>query len=639
MTFEQLELIEPIRKALKKEKYTTPTPIQAEAIPVVLDGSDLLGCAQTGTGKTAAFSIPIIQKIEERISRGRKPGIKALILTPTRELAIQIGESFTAYGRYTHVKHTVIFGGVGQKPQTDALERGVDVLIATPGRLLDLINQGFIRLDTLEYFVLDEADRMLDMGFVHDVKKVIAKLPGERQNLMFSATMPTEIEQLAAGILRKPAFVKVDPVSSTVDRIQQSLYHVEKGNKKFLLPWLIKNLQPPVVNALVFSRTKHGADKIAKDLTKQGIPAAAIHGNKSQTARVTALENFKAGKTKVLVATDIAARGIDISELSHVFNYDLPEVPETYVHRIGRTARAGADGTAVSFCAPEEQEYLAGIEKLNRRKIPVVSGHPWDGVPAPVRPEPPVRGKKPKAAAAEPAEKPAAKQPKPAKAEAKNAKPEKKAAPAPKVQAKPAKTEKEEPLMDDTKRTTGGRSNDRRSNNNSRPRREQNAPARGSNAQPKFDPHFVSAPEATPLRPAKKTPAAPAAPAIRTAAQPAQQNSSTQGQKSRRNDRSDRPARQNSQPAAQSQSAEQGRGANNGQRGRQNASRNAQPAPARAPRAESSRRGRAAAARDEDPGLMLISRRPPQQKFTNFEEYMNAHGGATAPIEDHSDEV
>ena len=414
---------------------------------------------------------------------------------------------------------------------------------------------------------------------------------------------------------------------------------MEKCNKKFLLPWLIKNLQPPVVNALVFSRTKHGADKIAKDLTKQGIPAAAIHGNKSQTARVTALENFKAGKTKVLVATDIAARGIDISELSHVFNYDLPEVPETYVHRIGRTARAGADGTAVSFCAPEEQEYLAGIEKLNRRKIPVVSGHPWDGVPAPVRPEPPVRGKKPKAAAAEPAEKPAAKRPKPAKAEAKNAKPEKKAAPAPKVQAKPAKTEKEEPFMDDTKRTTGGRSNDRRSNNNSRPRREQNAPARGSNAQPKFDPHFVSAPEATPLRPAKKTPAAPAAPAIRTAAQPAQQNSSTQGQKSRRNDRSDHPARQNSQPAAQSQSAEQGRGANNGQRGRQNASRNAQPAPARAPRAESSRRGRAAAARDEDPGLVLISRRPPQQKFTNFEEYMNAHGGATAPIEDHSDEV
>ena len=657
MTFNELKITDPILKASGEKGYLAPTPIQQKGIPVALDGRDMLGIAQTGTGKTAAFAIPILQHLSSgmqaeptdvprRNRRGRNHGreygvrpIRALILTPTRELALQIGESFDAYGKYLKLRSTVIFGGVGQAPQVEALKKGVDILIACPGRLNDLIGQGFIDLSNLEIFVLDEADRMLDMGFVHDVKKVIAKLPGERQNLMFSATMPTEIEQLAAGILRKPAFVKVDPVSSTVDRIQQSLYHVEKGNKKFLLPWLIKNLRPPVVNALVFSRTKHGADKIAKDLTKQGIPAAAIHGNKSQTARVTALENFKAGKTKVLVATDIAARGIDISELSHVFNYDLPEVPETYVHRIGRTARAGADGTAVSFCAPEEQEYLAGIEKLNRRKIPVVSGHPWDGVPAPVRPEPPVRGKKPKAAAAEPAEKPAAKQPKPAKAEAKNAKPEKKAAPAPKVQAKPAKTEKEEPFMDDTKRTTGGRSNDRRSNNNSRPRREQNAPARGSNAQPKFDPHFVSAPEATPLRPAKKTPAAPAAPAIRTAAQPAQQNSSMQGQKSRRNDRSDRPARQNSQPAAQSQSAEQGRGANNGQRGRQNASRNAQPAPARAPRAESSRRGRAAAARDEDPGLMLISRRPPQQKFTNFEEYMNAHGGATAPIEDHSDEV
>ena len=638
MTFKELNLSAPLLRAVQEAGYETPSPIQAAAIPPVLSGRDLMGCAQTGTGKTAAFALPMLDRLTANAPR-RKGAIRALILTPTRELALQIGESFDAYGKYLKLRSIVIFGGVGQAPQVEALKKGVDILIACPGRLNDLIGQGFIDLSNLEIFVLDEADRMLDMGFVHDVKKVIAKLPGERQNLMFSATRPTEIEQLAAGILRKPAFVKVDPVSSTVDRIQQSLYHVEKGNKKFLLPWLIKNLQPPVVNALVFSRTKHGADKIAKDLTKQGIPAAAIHGNKSQTARVTALENFKAGKTKVLVATDIAARGIDISELSHVFNYDLPEVPETYVHRIGRTARAGADGTAVSFCAPEEQEYLAGIEKLNRRKIPVVSGHPWDGVPAPVRPEPPVRGKKPKAAAAEPAEKPAAKQPKPAKAEAKNAKPEKKAAPAPKVQAKPAKTEKEEPLMDDTKRTTGGRSNDRRSNNNSRPRREQNAPARGSNAQPKFDPHFVSAPEATPLRPARKTPAAPAAPAIRTAAQPAQQNSSMQGQKSRRNDRSDRPARQNSQPAAQSQSAEQGRGANNGQRGRQNASRNAQPAPARAPRAESSRRSRAAAARDEDPGLVLISRRPPQQKFTNFEEYMNAHGGATAPIEDHSDEV
>ena len=635
MTFNELNLSAPLLRAVAEAGYESPSPIQASAIPPVLAGRDLMGCAQTGTGKTAAFALPMLDRLTANPAK-KKGAVRALILTPTRELALQIGESFEMYGKYLSLRSTVIFGGVGQAPQVAAIKKGVDILIACPGRLNDLVGQGLIDLGSIEIFVLDEADRMLDMGFVHDVKKVIAKLPKVRQNLMFSATMPKEIEQLAAGILHDPAFVKVDPVSSTVDRIDQSLYFVEKGNKKFLLPWLIQNLNPPVQNALVFSRTKHGADKIAKDLNKQGIPAAAIHGNKSQSARVAALEGFKAGQTKVLVATDIAARGIDIRELSHVFNYDLPEVPETYVHRIGRTARAGADGTAVSFCAPEEQEYLAGIEKLNRRSIPVVSGHPWDGVPAPVRPEPPVRGKKPKAAA-EPAEKPAAKQPKPAKAEAKNAKPEKKAAPAPKVQAKPAKTEKEEPLMDDTKRTTGGRSNDRRSNNNSRPRREQNAPARGSNAQPKFDPHFVSAPEATPLRPARKTPAAPAAPAIRTAAQPAQQNSSTQGQKSRRNDRSDRPARQNSQPAAQS--AEQGRGANNGQRGRQNASRNAQPAPARAPRAESSRRSRAAAARDEDPGLMLISRRPPQQKFTNFEEYMNAHGGATAPIEDHSDEV
>ena len=634
MTFKELNLSAPLLRAVQEAGYETPSPIQAAAIPPVLSGRDLMGCAQTGTGKTAAFALPMLDRLTANAPR-RKGAIRALILTPTRELALQIGESFDAYGKYLKLRSTVIFGGVGQAPQVEALKKGVDILIACPGRLNDLIGQGFIDLSDLEIFVLDEADRMLDMGFVHDVKKVIAKLPGERQNLMFSATMPTEIEQLAAGILRKPAFVKVDPVSSTVDRIQQSLYHVEKGNKKFLLPWLIKNLQPPVVNALVFSRTKHGADKIAKDLTKQGIPAAAIHGNKSQTARVTALENFKAGKTKVLVATDIAARGIDISELSHVFNYDLPEVPETYVHRIGRTARAGADGTAVSFCAPEEQEYLAGIEKLNRRKIPVVSGHPWDGVPAPVRPEPPVRGKKPKAAAAEPAEKQAAKQAKPAKSEAK---PEKKAAPAPKVQAKPVKIEKEEPLMDDTKRTSGGRSSDRRSNTGSRPRREQNAPARGSNAQPKFDPHFVSAPEATPLRPAKKAPAAPAAPAIRTAAQPAQQNSSMQGQKSRRNERSDRPARQNGQPAAQNQNAEQGRSANNSPRSRQNGPRSAQPAAARAPKTESGRRSRAVV-RDDDPGLVLISRRPPQQKFTNFEEYMNAHGGATAPIEDHSDEV
>ena len=521
MTFKELNLSAPLLRAVQEAGYETPSPIQAAAIPPVLAGRDLMGCAQTGTGKTAAFALPMLDRLTANAPR-RKGAVRALILTPTRELALQIGESFEAYGKYLKLRSTVIFGGVGQAPQVEALKKGVDILIACPGRLNDLIGQGFIDLSALEIFVLDEADRMLDMGFVHDVKKVIAKLPAQRQNLMFSATMPAEIEQLAAGILHDPAFVKVDPVSSTVDRIQQSLYYVEKGNKKLLLPWLIKNLQPPVVNALVFSRTKHGADKIAKDLTKQGIPAAAIHGNKSQTARVTALEDFKSGKTRVLVATDIAARGIDISELSHVFNYDLPEVPETYVHRIGRTARAGADGTAVSFCAPEEQEYLAGIEKLNRRKIPVVSGHPWDGVPAPVRPVLPVRGKKPRPEAEKPAEAPKK------QAETAPAKAAKAAAPAPKQEPKaaknavPAKPKKEETLMQDSNAKRGAR-NDRRANNRGanapkeaaapRARRENAAPARGSNAQPKFDPHFVSAPEATPLRPARKTPAAPAAPA------------------------------------------------------------------------------------------------------------------------------
>ena len=385
MTFEELNLSAPVLRAVREAGYTVPSPIQAAAIPPVLAGRDLMGCAQTGTGKTAAFGLPMLDRLAA--AKPKKPGaVRALILTPTRELALQIGESFAAYGKYLPLRSTVIFGGVGQAPQVQALRSGVEILVACPGRLNDLIGQGHVDLSGVEIFVLDEADRMLDMGFVHDVKKVIAKLPPRRQNLMFSATMPAEIEQLAAGILHDPAFVKVDPVSSTVDRIRQSLYYVEKGNKKLLLPWLIQNLNdPPVTNALVFSRTKHGADKIARDLVRQGIPAAAIHGNKSQSARVAALEGFKAGKTRVLVATDIAARGIDISELAYVFNYDLPEVAETYVHRIGRTARAGAEGAAVSFCAPEEQEYLAGIEKLNRRKLPVVSGHPWDGAPAPAR--------------------------------------------------------------------------------------------------------------------------------------------------------------------------------------------------------------------------------------------------------------
>ena len=644
MTFNDLKLSAPLLKAVSEAGYETPSPIQASAIPPVLEGRDLMGCAQTGTGKTAAFALPMLDRLSAAAPR-RKGAVRALILTPTRELALQIGESFDAYGKYLKLRSTVIFGGVGQAPQVEAIRKGVDILIACPGRLNDLIGQGHIDLSNLEVFVLDEADRMLDMGFVHDVKKVIAKLPAKRQNLMFSATMPKEIEQLAAGILHDPAFVKVDPVSSTVERIDQSLYFVEKGNKKFLLPWLIKNLRPEVVNALVFSRTKHGADKIAKDLNKQGIPAAAIHGNKSQTARVTALEDFKAGKTRVLVATDIAARGIDISELSHVFNYDLPEVPETYVHRIGRTARAGADGTAVSFCAPEEKEYLAGIEKLNRRQIPVVSGHPWDGVPAPVKAAPPVRGKKPKAEAEQP-EKPV-KAEKPAKAE-KAAKAEKPAAPkkekAAAKQPSPKNTEPKEgtSMEENQKRTSGGRSENRRSNN-SRTRREGNAPQpanRGSNAQPKFDPHFVSAPEATPLRPVKKAPAAQPAAKQTAPAQNSQRQRSGQParaeQHTDRNDpRTEQRAERNSRNARPAQNSQSQQGSRNNRNAVQS-SRPARPAKSEAPRGRSRN---AAPARDEDPGLMLISRRPPQQKFTNFEEYMTAHGGATAPIEDHTDET
>ena len=665
MTFNELHLSAPLLRAIAEAGYENPSPIQGSAIPPVLEGRDLMGCAQTGTGKTAAFALPMLDRLNAVPAR-KKGAVRALILTPTRELALQIGESFAAYGKYQKLRHTVIFGGVGQGPQVEAIRKGVEILIACPGRLNDLVGQGLVDLSHVEIFVLDEADRMLDMGFVHDVKRVIAKLPKERQNLMFSATMPKEIEQLAAGILKDPAFVKVDPVSSTVDRIDQSLYFVEKGNKKFLLPWLIKNLQPPVVNALVFSRTKHGADKIAKDLTKQGIPAAAIHGNKSQSARVAALEGFKAGKTKVLVATDIAARGIDISELSHVFNYDLPEVPETYVHRIGRTARAGADGTAVSFCAPEEQEYLAGIEKLNRRKIPVISGHPWDGVPAPVKAAPPVRGRKPKA---EPVENAAEAAPE------RSAKAEKAAGPAKAVKARQPKAEKtakaqkapkieakEETSMDENqKRTPGGRSENRRSNNRRREGGNAQAANRGSNAQPKFDPHFVSAPEATPLRPAKKKGAiepAPAVKAIPTAAnnaRPEQRGERNEGRSRRgrgndraenrdnrdnRESRSARPA-QNEPRAAQPQPGRRNGSTGGGQA---SAGQGAPRSSARAPRndhAENRSRSRAASAplKNEDPGLVLISRRPPQQKFTSFEEYMNAHGGATAPIEDHSEET
>jgi len=372
MTFEQLNLIEPILKALQNEGYTSPTPIQEQAIPILLQGKDLLGCAQTGTGKTAAFSIPILQGLYKS---DKRHGIKALILTPTRELAIQIGESFESYGRYTGLKHTVIFGGVTQKSQTDTLRRGVDILVATPGRLLDLINQGFISLKTIEYFVLDEADRMLDMGFIHDIKRILPLLPKNRQTLFFSATMPTEIAKLADTMLHHPETVEVTPVSSTVDTIEQRLYYVEKNDKKDLLIHLLKTSSFDSV--LVFTRTKHGADKLAKVLNSVGIGTEAIHGNKSQNARQRALKNFKAGTTPVLIATDIAARGIDVDQLSLVVNYELPNVPETYVHRIGRTGRAGHEGVAISFCESEELPFLKDIQKLISKIVPVIKEHPF----------------------------------------------------------------------------------------------------------------------------------------------------------------------------------------------------------------------------------------------------------------------
>jgi ATP-dependent RNA helicase RhlE len=379
MLFEQLGLTAPLLKALQKEGYTIPTPIQVQAIPAALDGKDILGLAQTGTGKTAAFALPILQLLDGKQSRGYKH-IRALILTPTRELAVQISESFESYGKYTDVKQEVIFGGVSQHAQTIALRNGTDVLIATPGRLLDLMNQGYIHLDHLEVFVLDEADRMLDMGFVHDVRKVIKALPRQKQTMLFSATMPPPIAQLVASLLHAPVKIEVTPVSSTAERIEQFVYFIPKQKKQSLLVHLLneKNME----RTLVFTRTKHGADRIAKELKRASIHADAIHGNKSQSARQNALNNFKRGKLKVLVATDIAARGIDVDALEHVINFDMPDVAETYVHRIGRTGRAGAAGIAISFCdGKEEMNNLKSINKLIGLKIPAVA-HPFEHLTA-----------------------------------------------------------------------------------------------------------------------------------------------------------------------------------------------------------------------------------------------------------------
>ena len=376
MSFEKINLIKPIQKALAEEGYTIPTQIQRQAIPILLERKDLLGCAQTGTGKTAAFAVPILQILyNAKIAGDKKRIIHSLIITPTRELAIQIGDSFSAYGKYTDLKNVVVFGGVPQKAQTDKLNAGVDILIATPGRLLDLMNQNYISLQHVKLFVLDEADRMLDMGFINDVKKIISKLPAKRQSMFFSATMPPEIVKLANTILVNPVKVEVTPEQPTVEAIKQSLYYVAKKDKKALLIHLLKD--PSIASALVFTRTKHGADNVAKVLNKANIQAEAFHGDKAQNARQRALNNFKTKQTRVLVATDIAARGIDIDDLSHVINFEIPNIPETYIHRIGRTGRAGLSGIAISLCDSEEKAFLKDIHKLISMQIPVIENHPY----------------------------------------------------------------------------------------------------------------------------------------------------------------------------------------------------------------------------------------------------------------------
>ena len=376
MTFKDLNITEPILKAIEEKGYANPTPIQVKAIPAALTGKDILGCAQTGTGKTAAFAIPIIQHLQAL--KNRDKSIKPLILTPTRELALQISECIDDYAKYTQVRHGVIFGGVNQRAQVNMLHKGVDILVATPGRLLDLMNQGYIHLDNVRHFVLDEADRMLDMGFIHDIKRILPLLPRKRQSLFFSATMPPEIERLAGTILHEPEKVEVTPVSSTVDTIDQSVYFVEKVEKINLLKNLLEDRS--LESVLVFTRTKHGADKVARVLNKSGIGAEAIHGNKGQSARQRALSSYKDHTLRVLIATDIASRGFDVDHLSHVINYDLPNVPETYVHRIGRTGRAGRSGIAFSFCDVEEVPYLKDIQKLIGKEVPVAGGHMFETV-------------------------------------------------------------------------------------------------------------------------------------------------------------------------------------------------------------------------------------------------------------------
>ncbi len=372
MTFSNLKLIKPLIVALDNMGYSSPTPIQQQAMPHILEGRDIFGCAQTGTGKTAAFALPILQQLYTKRSEKH---IRALILAPTRELASQISDSIKSYGKHLTISHTTIFGGVSQSNQVRDLRRGVDIIVATPGRLLDLMQQGFIKLNNIEYFVLDEADRMLDMGFIHDIKKIIPKLPAKRQTLFFSATAAPDIMKLANSLLKNPVHVSVSPVSSAAPLVEQSIYYVSKENKRSLLKHVLKNDR--IDHALVFTRTKRGADKVAKELNNSGINSEAIHGNKSQGARERALQGFKNRSIRVLVATDIASRGIDVDKLSHVINYEIPEQAETYVHRIGRTGRAGSSGKALSFCTKDELSYMKDINKLIKQKIEVISSHPY----------------------------------------------------------------------------------------------------------------------------------------------------------------------------------------------------------------------------------------------------------------------
>ena len=601
MNFSELSLTRPLLRAVEEQGYTQPSPIQAKAIPPVLEGRDLLGCAQTGTGKTAAFALPMLQLLAAR--RPARSQVRALVLTPTRELALQIGESFAQLGKYTSIRHTVVFGGVGQAPQAAALAKGVDVLIACPGRLNDLIGQGLADLSGVEIFVLDEADRMLDMGFVHDVKRVMAKLPAQRQNLMFSATMPKEIEQLADSFLHRPVTVKVDPPSSTVDRIEQTLYPVCKADKRRLLAWLLT--EGGVPGALVFSRTKHGADRIAKDLTRAGVSAAAIHGNKSQSARVAALEGFKNGSTRVLVATDIAARGIDINELSHVINFDLPEVPETYVHRIGRTARAGKSGVAISFCCPEEQEYLAGIEKLIRKKLTRVTDHPFI------------------AAANEPAPPPAPRPPRGARL---------------RPQAPAAQTQRnEEPIVEEKKpsqpQPAQGKANQGQpaqgealsASAKRRRRRHRAAAAAQQPGQQAQGQNQQAAKGQKPAQPQQKQ-------EQKRGQQPQRQQKPAQPQQPKKGQQPQRQPKQNAQKGQQAPQRPERETAPRAPRAAAQPPKAERPQPAQRPARS---RGKKA---EEDPGLLLISRRPPAQKFASFEEYIQSHGGVTAPIEGDGEE-